>query len=316
MGCSLESLASSEDFFKINRKGGNALGAGSSIDWTEDQKEYIKQHYAQYFNVKALSQLFEVSQETMRVLLHKMGIRTKSAGEKGKEKHPRNSSFFQVINSPSKAYWLGFLYADGYVSEKYNSIRINLQKRDEDHLQKFISAIQATNTKIKYSTKFDNDVIYEGCYITICDKQMVNDLIRLGCVQNKSLILRFPNENQVPTHLLSHFIRGYFDGDGCIWYSEHSVSHLKYFNVSIEGTEDMLNGIQNYLSRNHCQLEKNTKHFTMHVCGNRVAYNALSLLYQDSYPDIELTRKREKYDELVKQRAEIPTYSTKIKEVV
>ena len=45
---------------------------------------------------------------------------------------------------------------------------------------------------------------------------MTKDLIDLGCVPAKSKILQFPNENQVPMNLLSHFIRGYFDGDGYV----------------------------------------------------------------------------------------------------
>ena len=32
----------------------------------------------------------------------------------------------------------------------------------------------------------------------------------------KTFTLRFPTENQVPKELLRHFIRGYFDGDGCV----------------------------------------------------------------------------------------------------
>lgn len=51
-----------------------------------------------------------------------------------------------------------------------------------------------------------------ACY----SKKSYTDLINKGCGINKSLILKFPDETQVPQNLISHFIRGYFDGDGCV----------------------------------------------------------------------------------------------------
>lgn len=50
-------------------------------------------------------------------------------------------------------------------------------------------------------------------------QKTVDDLKQLGCIERKSLILKFPTEEQVPFDLLHHFIRGYFDGDGSIFYT-------------------------------------------------------------------------------------------------
>ena len=66
---------------------------------------------------------------------------------------------------------------------------------------------------------------------------MFNDLIKQGCVPNKSLILTFPNKYQVPKNLINHFIRGYFDGDGSIY--EYSKTHAG--SISFIGTESVLN---------------------------------------------------------------------------
>ena len=50
--------------------------------------------------------------------------------------------------------------------------------------------------------------------ICVCGTKIHHDLEKHGCVENKSLILQFPTT--VPEELMHHFIRGYFDGDGCI----------------------------------------------------------------------------------------------------
>ena len=65
------------------------------------------------------------------------------------------------------------------------------------------------------------------------------DLINKGRVPRKSLILKFPTEEQVPRGLIRHFIRGYFDGDG--WFSNTPSC----FQVGIIGTEDFIKGFLN-----------------------------------------------------------------------
>ena len=64
-----------------------------------------------------------------------------------------------------------------------------------------------------------------------------------GCVPNKSLILKFPSSNIVPTKLLRHFIRGYVDGDGCL-----CITKPEKIELSILGTEEFLQGVLNSLS--------------------------------------------------------------------
>ena len=91
---------------------------------------------------------------------------------------------FHIIDTEEKAYWLGFLYADGYVS-KYNQVEVSLALEDEDHLIKLKDFIN-TNTKI---IKDDH-----RCRLLFCSKELVKDLANLGCINNKSLILTFPTE--------------------------------------------------------------------------------------------------------------------------
>ena len=63
---------------------------------------------------------------------------------------------------------------------------------------------------------------------------MVKDLISHGCCENKSLILKPPTT--VPNDLINHFIRGYFDGDGCVCFYPETYS----YEYSILGTKEFL----------------------------------------------------------------------------
>ena len=144
--------------------------------------------------------------------------------------------------------------------------------------------------------------------------EFVNDLIKLGAIPNKSLILKFPTDEQVPSYLLNHFIRGYFDGDGSISYSEKRNRWI----FQIIGTLEFLSKIKDifmYYGVSDCKLvmEKRSGHkkiFYLTYGGaikyknNRNNYktNNCKIIYNYIYNnfDIFLNRKKEKFDNLIK----------------
>lgn len=143
-------------------------------------------------------------------------------------KYYYNKNYFKEITTEKQAYWLGFLYADGCITRFYRneklksmSLELVLQSEDKEHLENFKKDLE-TNIPIAHkviSNKYHADKIVLNC-TSLC-----RDLINLGCTPQKSLILEFPKEEIVPSHLLNHFIRGYFDGDGGVSYTEG-----KYYN--------------------------------------------------------------------------------------
>ena len=120
-----------------------------------------------------------------------------------------NSSYFSSIDTDDKAYWLGFIYADGYIDEKAYKLRIELQASDKDHLIKFVKALGGDVSIVRYRKSRDT---YR---ITIADKRLIQDLISCGVRQAKSLTLTYPTNLQ--QNLTKSFIRGYFDGDGSVY---------------------------------------------------------------------------------------------------
>ena len=136
-----------------------------------------------------------------------------------------NKYFFEVIDTEEKAYWLGFIYADGYHNEKYHSIKITLKTSDYEHLLKFNKAIDGNLT-----LKIDNKGA--GCKIIVTCKKMSEDILDKGVMQCKSNKIIFPNF--ISKELMPHFIRGYFDGDGCIPIHRRKETHIEYAGIKIE----------------------------------------------------------------------------------
>lgn len=125
-----------------------------------------------------------------------------------------DSNYFDVIDTEHKAYWLGFLTADGHISSYKNDIELTLKEEDYEHIVKFKNDIQS-NHKISKRIVNLKDKKYNAYRISIGDKKMNSDLNYLGLNSNKSYKAYIPFRF-IPNDLMSHYIRGLFDGDGSI----------------------------------------------------------------------------------------------------
>ena len=198
-----------------------------------------------------------------------------------------NINYFDSIDTEEKAYWLGFLFADGALSQNKKSYNIELSLKigDSDHVKKFAKAI-------------NKDKVLDKTYRTRCilgSKHMFNTLTNYGCTIRKSLTLKFPNINIFKDKsLLRHFIRGYFDGDGCISYGNREHTTIL---ATILGTESFLNRIQTIYNTKHKYRDANKdQNITKQLCfAGKSAFKFLSWLYKDS--TIYLERKFNRYKE-------------------
>jgi len=215
-------------------------------------------------------------------------------------KYSLNECYFENIDSEDKAYFLGLLYADGSLNPNNSTIRIMLQERDIDILKKFQSCINS-NRPMRYIITPKSH--QQNCYsVDTSSGKMMIDLQKQGCFINKTYILKFPTEGQVPNNLIHHFIRGYFDGDGCI------NLHTKSSTFSIIGTLDFLIELQKIIIR-ECGLNFTKippKHKTNNIIcylrysGNVSNFKIREFLYKDA--TIYLQRKKDKFDKIVPKK--------------
>jgi len=208
--------------------------------------------------------------------------------------HKYNENFFEIIDSEEKAYWLGFIAADGCINiphqrgnefRKRYRISLVLSNKDIKHLEKFKSSINFSDSIKVYTNKNQNN--YETCRIVIHSQKMFNDLIDKGLTPRKSLTL-LPPKN-VPYELIRHWIRGYFDGDGCV----HITKSTGYIIIIILSTKEVLNYILTYSNLNSkINRQKGHKIYQIRKNGKK-ALTFLSYIYNDS--NIFLDRKKNLY---------------------
>lgn len=204
-----------------------------------------------------------------------------------------NEDFFNIIDTEEKAYWLGFIYADGCLYE--NSLRIELQLRDIEILKKFKKDIGAYDSKIKIN--YDK----QSCQIILNSKINLENLFKHGCYINKTFKIKFPTKEQIPDNLIHHFMRGYFDGDGCIYSRKNNVGINTF---SVVGNLDFITGYKKRLfesinKKNDIKLQNhNSKIYTLYLGGNKQLKKIYDFLYKDA--KIFLNRKYNKWNEILK----------------
>lgn len=204
-----------------------------------------------------------------------------------------NESYFKIIDSKEKAYWLGFIYADGYVTGK--NLGIALSVVDKTHLMKFKENIESTYPIYTYFSSSSYKSI-QYCRMILNSENLVRDLKNKGVVNNKSLIIKFPNEKILNKSFYKDFIRGYFDGDGSLILSRHSI------NFKICGTKEFLeklieifNEVSDYEFKS--KLFKRNKdeknNYYLSYGGKNKTLSIMNYLYHNS--EIYLERKYKKF---------------------
>jgi hypothetical protein len=208
-----------------------------------------------------------------------------------------NESYFSNgVISHNHAYILGLLYADGYNNRTSHIVKIDLKSNDIALLNEIKVEINSTQ-EIKLYT---NKTSYGNCEIArlrFTSEQFSNDLELLGCIQNKSLLLKYPTT--LIDEFFFSFLRGYYDGDGSL-----TLTKTKYFDPqwSIVGTPEFLTVIQKKLTgllNINSQISQSPKKSEctkyLKIKGTKQLDKLLNNLYLCS--GIKLTRKYLKYQD-------------------
>jgi len=191
---------------------GRPLGRPCSISDSTAKK--VRSRYAQGESIMKIARKIGASYATVHRKLTAMGVVKRDPGYK---RFLVNQNFFSLIDTPEKAYWLGFIATDGNV---YGS-RIQINLKDREHLEKFRKAI-GSSAPIKRYFKGR----YELFKISFRNKQMVSDLARYSITPNKTFTVQ-PWSG--PDHLMPHYWRGCVDGDG--WVTEKAVGFCGNFQM-------------------------------------------------------------------------------------
>ena len=204
----------------------------------EIKDNIIKDYLENKMSQRQLAKKYNTYQVSVQKLFKENNVKSRKNTEANR-KYKLNYNFFDEINTPNKAYILGFLYADGTNNKKYSTIKLSLQDSDKEILEKIKDNI-GSERPLGFYQRNNKNIKHKDVYeLIIQSSYMCNILERYGMMPKKSLILQFPK--WLKKDLYPHFIRGYFDGDG------HLGKLGRGAHCSFVSSIDYCNGLSNFL---------------------------------------------------------------------
>ena len=142
--------------------------------------------------------------------------------------------YFKTIDNLEKAYWLGWIFAEGYIGNRGGIyFTISTSVKDGIQLKRFIKCINANPYKIEYYRKDNNKRIKRYFRLNIRDKIFIEHLLECSVPSGaKSGIIKLPKF--ATFNIYKAFLLGYFDGDGHRGDSPQISSKSKDFLLDIK----------------------------------------------------------------------------------
>lgn len=211
----------------------NGIQARSTKTASEIELAIIER-YKNNESSEKIARDYKMNGTTVCRILKRNGINIRP-GKENKRKLKLEINWFKNIDTEAKAYYLGFLYADGNVDKAENAFRLELHKKD-------INLLYDLAKRLYPKENYLDRIKYDGPdypYLNVCSVDMMVDLIGHGCVPAKTFIVSMPVLNP---KLMRHFIRGVLDGDGGISFGKDGR-----IKVYITGCPMFLSQIKNYV---------------------------------------------------------------------
>lgn len=275
------------------------LTANKSPAWTESEINWLKENFDKYTKSE-LAKKLKRTPNAVQVKANRLGL-------KRPDEYFYDINYFENIDTEDKAYWLGFIYADGYIYQTPRNcgLGIELAIKDIEHLKKFNKCISG-NLPIATRWREPNNLIKtrrQVCSIRLYRKKIIEDLNRYGVLFNKTYKdLHLPNLSK---DLMPSFIRGFFDGDGSVFsrYNKSykdSILNANFTNASLTLLQEIreylyTHHIYSYINEQTDKVGQTTPLYQLVINGMENTIDFLELLYNDS--NIYLERKYKYYCE-------------------
>ena len=267
----------------------------------EETRQKIIQDYINGKSLRQIEKDYNVTRNTVSKYLTKINVKTTQGNHYRTYYH--NEDYFDVIDTEEKAYWLGFMFADGYITNYANrygqdQFGLSVAKEDVEILYKFKKSLEATNP-IHIYERNPNTNGQSLCRLHLTSQKTVDDLIKHGCVKQKSIVLKPPTG--VPNNLIKDFIRGFFDGDGSITKSKNDNYHNTngyIYGINITTTKEMALWLQANFDMGSVIKESRREHtYYYSLGGHRQVIAFYHQLYDNA--TIYMTRKYLRFKELL-----------------
>lgn len=232
-------------------------------------------------NDAEIAKFLGCSSFTIRFWRDRHGL-ARSTANPGGIRWKTNRDFFADIDTPEKAYALGFIIADGCIHKNGKSVTIVVKESDAAVLRAIAGALDCdAPLHPKVGRKGFGNVDRHQMALNLSGRKLVDDLASLGVKANKTFAATFPT---VPAHLERHLVRGLWDGDG--W-----VGKVQF---SLIGTTAVVEGAADAIERHTgCRLGHTPSNGFPRIQGGRKCRAAMEWMYSDA--PISLDRKAEAF---------------------
>jgi hypothetical protein len=197
-----------------------------------------------------IAKLFNCTGGHISWILNKNNIKARGHRERFERKYSFDERYFQNIDTPMKAYFLGWAMSDGCVHfNRAEGCKYTLKIKADD-----IEVLEEFKNELKYDMPIATDNSkrkYPAKLVGVYSATFVEDLISHGVIPHKSTIMTLPIG--IPESLECHFVRGYFDGDGCVTLAHKDTNQYK---VEFCGNITMMEWIAQSIEK-HTGLRKN-----------------------------------------------------------
>lgn len=237
----------------------------------------ICKYYIEGNSLAKIAQQAGCSSLTIQKLLVNNNIKIRNKNGKDIIYNKVNESFFDTW-SPTMAYILGYIYADGCI--RPHKYEMKIKSIDYELLDFVVNALDS-NAKISMEKG-------TRCYVLVVySKKIVDSLIKIGIVPRKSLASQFP---KVPDKYFWDFLRGETDGDGHIYPPRDDY---RTSSLGIVGSEYFIKYLKHKLIKKlnmpDYVLSPSGKAFTLNIHGI-FAVKALQKMYANNH--YALSRKK------------------------
>ena len=196
--------------------------------------------------------------------------------------------------SVEMAYLLGFICADGHIASSRNSLLIQLHKKDKYILENFMKFMKFEGKLYDYSSK-------TTCTLHISSKKITQDLMNFGLTRHKSQELKWIE--QTPDQYVSHFVRGYFDGDGHVGLAQAHNPNNKKLIIKLVSTLPFIERLKIEFQKHYgseCgSIVDNNTYYELVYTGSNHTKSFLDWIYKDSTEETRLKRKYDIYNEFI-----------------
>lgn len=276
--------------------------------------EIIHLYSEERHSINKLKQLYKLQFVDIKQILTDNGIYVRTHRE-SRLTYQYDETYFSEIDTPEKAYWLGFIYADGFITKKTNGNPVFGMTLGEieplEKLNRCLNSNKPIGMYKKTNSYSSESVEYK---LAFNSPKMVADLEKWGCVENKTFKLKFPKF--LAQELVPHFVRGYFDGDGSVFLHIQKANKKEYIMLGVQfsGTKSFLEELSKHIDSESCVYQdrrKNTDCWRIQLQSNIKSLKFYHYIYHNA-GDMCLTRKREKFEDFIKDRGSTTTISNPI----